>query len=62
LEQIEEDPRHGGDSRRAKREAEEQLEGIKQHLANRETEFLAERTFLMEQRVLHRKDEQNDGT
>jgi type I restriction enzyme R subunit len=50
LEQIEEDPRHGGDSRKAKREAEEQLEGIKKHLAEREKEFLAERTFLLEQR------------
>ena len=50
LEQIEEDPRHGGDSRKAKRVAEEQLEGIKKHLAEREKEFLAERTFLLEQR------------
>lgn len=50
LEQIEEDPRHGVDSRQAKREAEEQLEGIKIHLAQREKEFLAERTFLLEQR------------
>ena len=40
LEQIEEDPRNGGDSRRARREAEEQLEGIKQHLAERENAFL----------------------
>lgn len=52
LEQIEEDPRHGGDSRRARREAEEQLEGIKQHLAERENAFLVERTFLLEQRKL----------
>ena len=50
LEQIEEDPRHGGDSRRARREAEEQLEGIKKHLAERENAFIAERTFLLEQR------------
>jgi len=50
LEQIEEDPRHGGDSRRARREAEEQLEGIKRHLAERENAFIAERTFLLEQR------------
>lgn len=50
LEQIEEDPRHGGDSRRARREAEEQLEGIKRHLAERENAFVAERTFLLEQR------------
>jgi len=50
LEQIEEDPRHGGDSRKAKKEAEEQFEGIKKHLAEREKEFLDERTFLLEQR------------
>ena len=50
LEQIEEDPRHGGDSRRARRVAEEQLEGIKRHLAERENAFVAERTFLLEQR------------
>ena len=50
LEQIEEDPRHGGDSRRARREAEEQLKGIKRHLAERENAFVAERTFLLEQR------------
>ena len=50
LEQIEEDPRHGGDSRRARRVAEEQLEGIKRHLAERENAFIAERTFLLEQR------------
>ena len=50
LEQIEEDPRHGGDSRRARREAEEQLEGIKKHLTERENAFIAERTFLLEQR------------
>jgi len=50
LEQIEEDPRHGGDSRQAKREAEQQLEDIKKHLAEREETFLAERTLLLEQR------------
>jgi type I restriction enzyme R subunit len=50
LEQIEEDPRHGGDSRQAKREAEEQLKNIKKHLAEREMTFLAERTILLEQR------------
>ena len=50
LEQIEEDPRHGGDSRQARREAEQQLDFIKQHLAEREKVFLAERTFLIEQR------------
>ena len=50
LEQIEEDPRHGGDSRQAKREAEQQLEDIKKHLAEREEAFLEERTFLLEQR------------
>jgi type I restriction enzyme R subunit len=50
LEQIEEDPRHGGDSRRARRVAEDQLEGIKRHLAERENAFIAERTFLLEQR------------
>jgi hypothetical protein len=50
LEQIEEDPRHGVDSRQARREAEQQLEGIKQHLAEREKAFLNERTFLLEQR------------
>jgi len=50
LEQIEEDPRHGCDSRQARREAEEQLDTIKKHLAERETAFLAERTFLHEQR------------
>lgn len=50
LEQIEEDPRHGGNSRQARREAEQQLEGIKKHLAEREEAFLAERTFLLEQR------------
>ena len=49
LEQIEEDPRHGGDSRNAKREAERQLETIKQHLAKREQEFLVERAQLMKQ-------------
>jgi hypothetical protein len=58
LEQIEEDPRHGGDSRQARREAEEQLDGIKKHLADREAVFLEERTFLMEQRVYHRKENQ----
>ncbi len=47
LEQIEEDPRHGGDSRVAKREAEKQLEAIKSHLASREEEFLEERSKLM---------------
>lgn len=50
LEQIEEDPRHGGDSRKAHRQAEKQLEVIKQHLADREEEFLEERTLLMKQR------------
>jgi type I restriction enzyme R subunit len=50
LEQIEEDPRHGGDSRQARREAEQQLEGIKQHLAEREKVFLVERTHLLAQR------------
>ena len=50
LEQIEEDPRHGGDSRQARREAEHQLDTIKQHLAEREKAFLVERTFLLEQR------------
>jgi hypothetical protein len=50
LEQIEEDPRHGGSSRQAKRDAEQQLTGIKKHLAEREEAFLAERTFLLEQR------------
>ena len=50
LEQIEEDPRHGGDSRQARREAEKQLENIKNHLAERETAFMAERTYLLEQR------------
>ena len=50
LEQIEEDPRHGGDSRQARREAEQQLDYIKQHLAEREKAFLVERTFLLEQR------------
>jgi len=50
LEQIEEDPRHGGDSRHARREAEQQLENIKNHLAEREKAFLSERTFLLEQR------------
>ena len=50
LEQIEEDPRHGGDSRQARREAEQQLDYIKQHLSEREKAFLAERTFLLEQR------------
>ncbi len=50
LEQIEEDPRHGGDSRKARREAEKQLDAIKQHLADREKEFLEERTLLMKQR------------
>ena len=50
LEQIEEDPRHGIDSRNARREAEQQLDGIKQHLAEREKAFLAERTFLLQQR------------
>jgi len=50
LEQIEEDPRHGGDSRQARREAEQQLDSIKNHLAEREKAFLAERTFLLEQR------------
>ena len=50
LEQIEEDPRHGGDTRKARREAEQQLDGIKLHLAEREKAFLAERTFLLEQR------------
>ena len=49
LEQIEEDPRHGGDSRQARREAEQQLDGIKQHLAEREEAFLAERTYLLSQ-------------
>jgi type I restriction enzyme R subunit len=50
LEQIEEDPRHGGNSRQARRDAEQQLYFIKQHLAERENAFLAERTFLLEQR------------
>lgn len=50
LEQIEEDPRHGGDTRKARREAEQQLDEIKKHLAEREKAFLAERTFLLEQR------------
>ena len=50
LEQIEEDPRHGGDSRKARRDAEKQLEVIKQHLADREMEFLNERTLMMKQR------------
>jgi hypothetical protein len=50
LEQIEEDPRHGGDSREARRDAEKQLDTIKIHLAEREEAFLAERTFLLEQR------------
>ncbi len=50
LEQIEEDPRHGGNTRKARREAEQQLEGIKKHLAEREKAFLEERTFLLEQR------------
>ena len=50
LEQIEEDPRHGGNSRQARREAEQQLDSIKSHLAEREKAFLAERTFLLEQR------------
>lgn len=50
LEQIEEDPRHGGDTRQAKREAEQQLDGIKKHLAEREAAFLVERTSLLEQR------------
>ena len=50
LEQIEEDPRHGGNSRQARREAEHQLDNIKLHLAEREKAFLAERTFLLEQR------------
>jgi type I restriction enzyme R subunit len=50
LEQIEEDPRHGRDSRKARREAEQQLDFIKKHLADRENEFLEERTFLMKQR------------
>ena len=50
LEQIEEDPRHGGDSRKARRVAEKQLDEIKQHLADREKEFLEERTMLMKQR------------
>ena len=50
LEQIEEDPRHGGDSRQARREAEQQLESIKNHLAEREEAFMAERTYLLEQR------------
>ncbi|MDP7005864.1 MAG: DUF4145 domain-containing protein [Phycisphaerales bacterium] len=49
LEQIEEDPRHGGGGRKAKREAEQQLNSIKQHLANRESEFLKERELLMKQ-------------
>ncbi len=49
LEQIEEDPRHGGDSRQARREAEQQLDGIKQQLAEREEAFLAERTYLLSQ-------------
>ena len=51
LEQIEEDPERGGDTRAARRQAETQLEGIKKHLADREAEFLSERTFLMEQRA-----------
>ncbi|MBC8522835.1 DUF4145 domain-containing protein [PVC group bacterium] len=51
LETIEEDPERGGDTRAARREAEKQLGDIKNHLANREEEFLAERTFLMEQRA-----------
>jgi hypothetical protein len=50
LEQIEEDPRHGGGGRKARRDAEKQLDNIKQHLADREKEFLAERTLLMKQR------------
>jgi hypothetical protein len=54
LEQIEEDPRHGGDSRQARREAEQQLDRIKSHLAEREKAFLAERTFLLEQRDIMR--------
>ncbi len=49
LEQIEEDPRHGGDSRKARREAEKQLDHIKTHLAKREKAFLEERTFLLTQ-------------
>lgn len=48
LEQIEEDPRHGGDSRQARREAEQQLDTIKKHLAEREEAFLEERTFLLQ--------------
>lgn len=50
LEQIEEDPRHGGDSRQARREAEQQLGNIKLHLAEREKAFLEERAFLLGQR------------
>ena len=50
LEQIKEDPRHGGDSRKARRVAEKQLDTIKQHLADRESEFLNERTLLMKHR------------
>lgn len=51
LEQIEEDPHHGGDCRRAKREAQQQLDSIKHHLANLENEFLEERELLLKQRV-----------
>jgi len=59
LEQIEEDPERGGDTRAARRQAETQLEEIKNHLANQEAKFLAERTFLMEQReVLQRNNQQ----
>jgi hypothetical protein len=50
LEQIEEDPRHGGDSRQARREAEQQLDTIKKHLAEREEAFLEERTLLLQKR------------
>jgi hypothetical protein len=52
LEQIEEDPRHGGNSRQARRQAEQQLDNIKKHLAERETAFMSERRFLLEQRNL----------
>lgn len=58
LEQIEEDPERGGDTRAARRQAETQLEDIKKHLASQEAEFLAERTFLMEQREVLRRNYQ----
>lgn len=50
LEQLEEHADHGGESRRARRAAEHRLDAIKEHLDRREQEFLAERTWLMEQR------------